>query len=1155
MKTIVRLLVSLGCLFAMTLAHGASFIEGVTANVNESNGTAVVTLQRTGDLDTTVSVDYFTADFSATNGTDYVATNGTVTFTAGVATLPVTITLINDAMPESGEFFYLYLTNATGGATLSAFQPRVIITDNDSGIQVQSQYYTNREDAGSVTVTVTRGVDENFPATVAFYTQNSSAKAGTDYVSTNGTLEFAVGEFAKTVTIIILNDALPEATEIFLFRLGTVTGATALGTPNTASVQILDNDSGIQLEKTTYWVRYDAGAVTIGVTAGAELSAPATVDFYTTNKTAMAGTDYMATNGTLTFAPGQLYQTVTIPILDDGVFTTNKSFEFRLGAVTGPIALGTNKIATINIKETTTMTLTGNPADYVIAEGNPPSILWQYTTSGDIGANTTGRNVVFVFELPVLEASAHVLSARLSFRLSGITGVPTFNGDLWGIGFQTNGWLLAEYFEAQENDPGNAKLQNHILTPGMAVGTYVASATNSGLADYLQSFYNNNPTYAGGVYVLLRVNPDADPGNGTVRYTVDLAESTTPPTLTITASDPGPMIYRTSPSYSASPGGTVIMQTLATGGVPPLTYQWWFDGTAIPGATNNILVLSNVQPANVGNYLAVVGDGVGFWATSRLMSLALDPTFTRITQGDIAVDSTNLWGGPCWVDFDDDGWLELVIFGDFGTRFAVYENNRDGTFTRIHTNGLANTTLGGNTLAWGDYDNDGNLDCFAGGWGSVSSYYRNDGNGQFTRFAVDRTWTANAMDVLAYFGASADYDGDGLLDIATAYWGSSSNLLLHNVGGGHFEVLRNSSLANAGLYIETIAWADYDNNGYPELFYSSSGNSTTLETLFQNQGGSNFVQVTNGPLVQTPSMAIGASWADFDNDGKFDIAVCNWGNVNFLFRNQGSNVFEPVVNGPFNNGNICEQCMWGDYDNDGYLDLFVAYWNQKNRLFHNNGDGSFAEIFTGSPVNESTGQCWAGCWGDYDNDGFLDLIVVENPGRNLLYRNSLPQTGNTNHWLKVKLTGTISNRSAIGAKVRVKATIGGKTFWQMRQVASSSWPSELLPHFGLGDAANVDIVRIEWPSGVVQELTNVVANQFLTVTEACQPCLGGGCFTNGAFVLSLETELHRAHAVEFSSDLKTWQVLTNIPMGTHTFQFQDSTAAGTQRRFYRVVAP
>jgi hypothetical protein len=229
MKTIVRLLVSFSCLFALALAHGASFIEGLTTNVNESNGVALVTIQRTGDLDTTVSVDYRTVQFSALPDTDYVPTNGTVTFPAGVSNLAVTITLINDALPESGEFFFLYLENPTGGATVNASQSMVNIADNDTGIQMQFMNYTNREDSVSVTVTVTRGAEENFPASVSFYTQDSSARAGTDYVATNGTLEFALGEFAKTVTITLLNDTLPESTELFLFRLQTVTGATALG--------------------------------------------------------------------------------------------------------------------------------------------------------------------------------------------------------------------------------------------------------------------------------------------------------------------------------------------------------------------------------------------------------------------------------------------------------------------------------------------------------------------------------------------------------------------------------------------------------------------------------------------------------------------------------------------------------------------------------------------------------------------------------------------------------------------------------------------------------------------------------------------------------------------------------------------------------------
>src|SRR5439155_7289915 len=160
-----------------------------------------------------------------------------------------------------------------------------------------------------------------------------------------------------------------------------------------------------------------------------------------------------------------------------------------------------------------------------------------------------------------------------------------------------------------------------------------------------------------------------------------------------------------------------------------------------------------------------------------------------------------------------------------------------------------------------------------------------------------------------------------------------------------------------------------------------------------------------------------------------------------------------------------------------------------NFPYPNNGDGTFTKITSGSLVND-LGNCGGAVWGDYDNDGFLDLFVangfVGQSANNLLYRNN----ANSNSWLNLRLIGTVSNRSAIGAKIRVQATIGGKTFWQLREISggtSFGSQNDMRANFGLGDATNADIVRIEWPSSIVQTMTNVAAKQFLTGVEHQSP--------------------------------------------------------------------
>jgi enediyne biosynthesis protein E4 len=241
------------------------------------------------------------------------------------------------------------------------------------------------------------------------------------------------------------------------------------------------------------------------------------------------------------------------------------------------------------------------------------------------------------------------------------------------------------------------------------------------------------------------------------------------------------------------------------------------------------------------------------------------------------------------------------------------------------------------------------------------------------------------------------------------------------------------------------------------------------------------------------------------------------------------------------------------------LDLFVArgWWvqngsgRQASLLYHNNGDGSFTKISTGSPATD-LGQALVANWVDYDRDGFLDLFVSEMgwvaPSPHRLYRNN----GNSNNWLCVTCVGTSSPRDGTGAKVRAKAMIRGKELWQLRLINSggTGWGGQsFVSHFGLGDATNVDLLRIEWSSGAVQELHNVPAREYLTVTEPpglSMPHVGE---------LRLQCWKGMAYCIESSADLQTWTPVAtvtnrNLTGGT---QWTDTNAPGDSARFYRAV--
>jgi hypothetical protein len=330
--------------------------------------------------------------------------------------------------------------------------------------------------------------------------------------------------------------------------------------------------------------------------------------------------------------------------------------------------------------------------------------------------------------------------------------------------------------------------------------------------------------------------------------------------------------------------------------------------------------------------------------------------------------------------------------------------------------------------------------------------------------------------------------------------------------------------------------------------------------LCHNEGYGKFSSVTNG-FTRNTDYINKLAWADYDNDGRLDLLGVGYGSSgphapnHILFHNQGQGQFNTMVLGSYDTGAFCLCSAWGDYDNDGYLDLFVIQGFGKatrNLLFHNNGNGTFTKVTTGSPVNEAgdygTYITWGACaWADYDNDGFLDLLYGSTNGLHLYHNN-----GNTNHWLTLDLAGTASNRSAIGAKARVKATIGGKTFWQLREVSTGDGfaQGDMRPHFGLGDASLAEAVRIEWPSGIVQELQNVAANQFLRITEP--PGLRAlAASQSSGFQVALTGNVGSRYDLLASTNLLDWTFWQTVTTTNRTTVLTDPAASTASQRFFK----
>lgn len=538
--------------------------------------------------------------------------------------------------------------------------------------------------------------------------------------------------------------------------------------------------------------------------------------------------------------------------------------------------------------------------------------------------------------------------------------------------------------------------------------------------------------------------------------------------------------------------------------------------------------------------------------------------FATVTTGDIVLDLGS-WIGAVWADFNNDGFLDLFVCNGGGTQNGFYRNNGNGTFTKIAEGYPAQDTSDDQIgAAAADYDNDGSLDLVVtSGVGAPqplpTSLYHNEGNGTFTRVSGSSIATSPG-----FFGPCtwADFDRDGWVDLFVTDHGSSNNeggrnRLFHNAGDGTFTRITAGSIVNDVSVGFDCLWADYDNDGFADLLViNASPNASNF--LYHNNGNGTFSRAANAVSSDRWSNgAVGAAWGDFDNDGWFDLFVAGYdGSEDRLYKNNRDGTFTAVANTPMAARRFDSATLggtWGDYDNDGHLDLFVTSSNGGNRLFHNQGDGTFTEIMEGTPVtdDQTSVDCWVADWVDYDNDGALDLFVTRNGEdvSNALYHN----TGNANSWLEVSLLGTAGNAAAIGAKLRVSATIGGKAVVQVREINDGGRGMPLTAHFGLGDAAKADRVRIEWPSGSVQEFNDVPVRQLRTYVE---PPRLQAAVRQGATVLSLRGARGQ-YQLQSSSDLVHWSALASLTITNRSgaVEIADPAVASSSQRFYRVANP
>jgi len=492
-----------------------------------------------------------------------------------------------------------------------------------------------------------------------------------------------------------------------------------------------------------------------------------------------------------------------------------------------------------------------------------------------------------------------------------------------------------------------------------------------------------------------------------------------------------------------------------------------------------------------------------------------------------------LGAGGVWLDVDNDGWQDIVLVNSStwpgqstsDTHAMLYRNNGDGTFDDISSGSGLDTPLYGFGGAAGDFDNDGQTDLYLTALGP-NRLLRGQGDGTF----VDVTEASGTGD--PGFSTSAvwfDYDNDGSLDLFVAnyvewtpeidlyctldgetksyctpesYQGQSSTLF-HNLGNGTFEdVSLPAGVSNPTAKALSASMFDVNSDGWMDLFVT---NDTQPNQLFQNQGDGTFddIAVVAGVAFSEAGIAragMGVDAADYDGSGHPSLIIGNFSNeMMALYHNEGNGLFiDEAPRSALGRGTLLTLtfgCFFFDYDLDGWLDVFAANghvaddieqvqsrvtYAQRPQLFHNDGRGRFEEIVdeAGDALQQpmvARGAAYA----DYDNDGDLDILMTSNGGAPRLLRND---GGNTNNLLRVKTVGTESNRDGIGARVEV--TVAGQSRWQMVKTGSSyASQSEVPLTFGLGNQASVERLRVIWPSGQVDEVTGLAANEFLVVEE------------------------------------------------------------------------
>jgi hypothetical protein len=496
--------------------------------------------------------------------------------------------------------------------------------------------------------------------------------------------------------------------------------------------------------------------------------------------------------------------------------------------------------------------------------------------------------------------------------------------------------------------------------------------------------------------------------------------------------------------------------------------------------------------------------------------------------------------GAAFLDYDNDGWQDIFLVS--GTRLdglppgvsstnRLYRNNGDGKFSEVTQRAGLVRTGWDQSVCVGDYDNDGYVDLFISGFGK-NALYRNNGSESFKEVA-DKAGVANNRSRWGSGCAFVDYDRDGYLDLFVASYidldlktaplpetgpclykgltvacgppgltGGTNTLYRNNANGTFTDVSEKTGITKTnGTYGLGVVTADFDNDGWPDIYVA---NDSAPAALYRNNGNGTFtdIGIEAGCALSVdgkPQAGMGVSAGDYDRDGWLDIFKTNFsGDTSSLYHNISKGVFEDATFSAgmgLNTRWLGWGCGFVDVDNDGWLDIFLvnghvypevekltteAGYPQRKVLYRNLRNGRFKDVSDSAGAAVTEPNASRGCaFGDYDNDGDIDMLINS--------VNALPEllkaeSDTQNNWIKIKTIGVKSNRDGIGARIKC-VTEDGSQIDEVRSGGSYYSQNDLRVHFGLGKNKRVKSIEIRWPSGQVDTLSDIPANQEIAVKE------------------------------------------------------------------------